>query len=735
MLLTGKGVSEGQAFHRRLLSEYNTDITLDNYVAYFELKPIAKAVEQLRKEIDERRALAAAEATSVTLSSASQGGAAEAASRTEDEAVLVAMKQRRLELENKFFEELRASFLKVKSYLWQLEDDLLVRVRELEQLTEEEIRARPDECIAQLYVNVQTILRYRSLNLAAFRKILKKFLERCACDSLELQQNLKVVDDIIANSAIAQPRIDIRRIALDLIALYGTVYRLTYEETVAHLSHYEYKAGVNSRRILAHSETFFFTLNFPHQERQGNFAVRIVSGDASVFCEKMICEVLQCARFPPCCSQFPNGEVNVKFARTLRGDDVFVLQSMVRCDQIGLSLSGTFMELALVLHTAKLSSAARVTAVIPYLAYSSSVSSMALVAELLEKMGCQHVITVDMYNEQTEGMFSVPLENISARYEFVRFIATQLTNEGHDFRNISVVAPTGNSVNRAKCFADALMNYKKLSSEDQFVPVCTVVHRHVCQLSPPLTHVSPGAFEARDPAAEAAAAAAPSDLRLSPHAQFNQVPDPEVVAHTSRMPPEATQAFFTAAYPTGEFPGAEGMMRQRQPRAGTVLNAFLSPPDGVSPCPSGANGIYAYEQALRQQEEGARAIRERHLENPAQTEGVALVGDVKDRICIIVDTIIDEAVKICRTAWKLHEAGASRIIVMATHFLLSAGAEERLINSPIDLVVVTDSVNQDEAFKNPLIARKLRVLPIAPLLARAIEKMHTENTLRTLFEK
>ncbi|ESL07358.1 ribose-phosphate pyrophosphokinase [Trypanosoma rangeli SC58] len=729
---TGKGVSEGQAFHRRLLSEYNTEITLENYVSYFELKPIAKAVEQLRQKINERRALAAAEAASATLSSTSQRGATELVSKAGSELELMEIIDGRHALEEKFFEELRASFVKVKRYLWQLEDNLLVRVHELEKLTEEEIRARPDECIAELYVSVQTILRYRSLNLAAFRKIMKKFMARCACDSLELQQRLRAVDDTIAKSAIAQPRLDIRRIALDLIALYGTVYHLTYEETLTHLSHYEYKAGVNIRRILPHSETFFFTLNFPHQERQGHFAVRIVSGDASIFCEKMICEVLQCERYPPCCSRFPNGEVSVNFARTLRGDDVFVLQSMVRCDQIGLSLSGTLMELALMLHTAKLSSAARVTAVIPYLAYANSVSSMALVAELLEKMGCQHVITVDMFNEQTEGMFSVPLENISARYEFVRFIVTQLTNEGHDFRNISVVAPTGSAVNRAKVFADALMNYKKLSSEEQFVPVCTVVYRHPYPGPPPPTSMLPRPCESCEPAA---AAAAPLDSGSSTNAQLDQVPDRGVAAHTSRTPLEATQAAPTSVYSTGELSGARKIkQQQQQPRAGTVSNAPPSGDEG-SPLRSSTNGIYAYEQALRQQEEGTRAIRERQLENPAQTEGVALVGDVKDRLCIIVNTVIDEAIKICRTAWKLHEAGASRIIVMATHFILSAGAEERIINSPIDLVVVTDSVHKDAALKNPLLARKLRILPIAPLLARAIEKMHTENTLRTFFEK
>ncbi|EAN92422.1 putative ribose-phosphate pyrophosphokinase [Trypanosoma cruzi] len=703
---TGKGRSEGQAFHRRLLSEYNTEITLENYVAYFELKPIAKSVEQLRKEIDEHTSLAAAVAAAAMLSSTSHEGTFGPMATTESDPALEEMMKKRHELEEKFFVELRASFVKVKKYLWQLEDDLLTRVHELEQLTEEEIRAMPDECIAKLYVKVQTILRYRSLNLAAFRKIMKKFMERCACDSLELQQRLMSIDETIFNSAIAQPRLDLRRIALDLIALYGTVYRLTYEETVAHLSHYEYRAGVNIRRILPHSDTFFFTLNFPHQERQGNFAARILSGSTSLFCEKMICEVLQCPRYPPCCNQFPNGEINVSLSRTLRGDDVFVLQSLVRCDHLGLSHSGTFMELALMLHTARLSSAARITAVIPYLAYADSVSSVAVVAELLEKMGCQHVITVDMSSEQVEGMFSVPLENISARYEFVRFIAKHLTNEGHDFRNITVVSPSGTSVSRAKYFADALMNYMKLSSAEQFVSVCTAVHRHPnLPPPPPVKSVSHRPCATDKPTATVTTTAASSATCQT------SVPE-----ENSSKQQEAQKSYSHS-------------------RAGTVLDLFSPPPRRVSPTQENASNTVAFVKALRQQEEGVSAICEDRADNPAQTDGVALVGDVKGRLCIIVDTTIDEAIKICRTAWKLHEAGASRIILIATHLILSAGAEERLVKSPIDLIVVTDSVNQDVVFKKPLFAQKLRLLPIAPLLARAIEKMHTENTLATLFEK
>ncbi|CCD15552.1 unnamed protein product, partial [Trypanosoma congolense IL3000] len=273
---TGKGRSEGQAFHRRLLSEYNTDFTLDNYVSYFELKPIVKKMEQLQKSIRQFRSAAG-----------DSGAISEANNSLFDQLEMIELPQKnadsigkhqtleqqvaqQCELSARFFKELQASFQKVKKYQQRLEADLLLGVEELKHMDEEEIRAHPEELIPRLYVKAQAIMQYRALNLAALRKILKKFMERCACDSLELQRHLKDVDAVISRSTVAQPVHDLRRVALDLIALYGTVFRLTYEGTVESLTRYEYRAGMNIRRILPHSDTFFFTLRLPHQERPGD---------------------------------------------------------------------------------------------------------------------------------------------------------------------------------------------------------------------------------------------------------------------------------------------------------------------------------------------------------------------------------------------------------------------------------------------------------------------------------
>ena len=104
-------------------------------------------------------------------------------------------------------------------------------------------------------------------------------------------------------------------------------------------------------------------------------------------------------------------------------------------------------------------------------------------------------------------------------------------------------------------------------------------------------------------------------------------------------------------------------------------------------------------------------------------------------MCIIVDFLIDEGVNLSAVATQLHLRGATRIKAIGTHSTFSGDAATRIAASPIEEVIVSDSVNQAPLLKVPELARKLRIIPIAPLLSEAIERVHTENTLSTLFEK
>jgi ribose-phosphate pyrophosphokinase len=106
-----------------------------------------------------------------------------------------------------------------------------------------------------------------------------------------------------------------------------------------------------------------------------------------------------------------------------------------------------------------------------------------------------------------------------------------------------------------------------------------------------------------------------------------------------------------------------------------------------------------------------------------------VVGDVAGRTCILVDDMIDTAGTITKAAEALFENGASEVVVAATHAVFSGPAVDRLKNSPITEVVVTNTlpVPQDRRFD------KLTVLTIAPLIARAISEVFEDGSVTSLF--
>jgi len=115
---------------------------------------------------------------------------------------------------------------------------------------------------------------------------------------------------------------------------------------------------------------------------------------------------------------------------------------------------------------------------------------------------------------------------------------------------------------------------------------------------------------------------------------------------------------------------------------------------------------------------------------PNEAKVLEVVGDVKGRICVVVDDMIDTGGTIVKAAEALFENGAEDVIVTATHGILSSPAVERLQNSRIKEVVITDTLPIAPESHFP----RLTVLPIAPLLARAIREVFDEGSVAGLFD-
>ena len=125
------------------------------------------------------------------------------------------------------------------------------------------------------------------------------------------------------------------------------------------------------------------------------------------------------------------------------------------------------------------------------------------------------------------------------------------------------------------------------------------------------------------------------------------------------------------------------------------------------------------------------AIIDKRRERAGVSEVMNVIGDVAGRCCIIVDDIVDSAGTLCNAAVALGESGASAVYAYVTHGVLTGGAVARVAASPLETLVVTDSIMATEAMRQ---ANNIRQVTIAPLMAEAIRRISEERSVSSLFD-
>lgn len=146
----------------------------------------------------------------------------------------------------------------------------------------------------------------------------------------------------------------------------------------------------------------------------------------------------------------------------------------------------------------------------------------------------------------------------------------------------------------------------------------------------------------------------------------------------------------------------------------------------VSPDAGGVERARAYSKRLN----GTLAIIDKRRAQANESEVMNIIGDVEGKRCIIVDDILDTAGTMCNAAKALKEAGAASVSASVSHPVLSGPAIDRITNSSLDEVIVTNSVPQSAAGKA---CSKIKVISIAPLLAEAIRRIHHSDSVSSLF--
>src|SRR5256714_13749646 len=165
--------------------------------------------------------------------------------------------------------------------------------------------------------------------------------------------------------------------------------------------------------------------------------------------------------------------------------------------------------------------------------------------------------------------------------------------------------------------------------------------------------------------------------------------------------------------------------------AAPVIIDYLSRMDNpnltmVAPDAGGAERARAYAKRLNAE----LAVIDKRRTEDGTAEVMNVVGDVQGRTCVIQDDIIDTAGTITKAAAALKANGAERIIACAVHGVLSGPAIERIEKSPIDKMIVTNTIPLSGAAAR---CEKIKVLSVARLLGQAIKSIHEETSVSSLF--
>jgi ribose-phosphate pyrophosphokinase len=180
------------------------------------------------------------------------------------------------------------------------------------------------------------------------------------------------------------------------------------------------------------------------------------------------------------------------------------------------------------------------------------------------------------------------------------------------------------------------------------------------------------------------------------------------------------QGFFDI--PTDNLFGAPVMAADIQSRYGNQPIMVVSPDVG---------GVVRARALAKRLDNAPLAIVDKRRDKPGQSEVMNIIGDVKGRMCILIDDIIDSGGTLCNAAQALMDAGAAGVSAYITHGVLSGGAVARVNASALKELVISDTILATEA---TVASKTIRTLTIAPLIGEAVRRIADESSVSSLFD-
>ncbi len=161
-----------------------------------------------------------------------------------------------------------------------------------------------------------------------------------------------------------------------------------------------------------------------------------------------------------------------------------------------------------------------------------------------------------------------------------------------------------------------------------------------------------------------------------------------------------------------------------------ILHHFKGETDDIMVVSPDVGGV-ARARELAQRINSPLSIVDKRREKAGEVAEMTIIGDVKDKKCIIVDDLCDTAGTLCKAADLLMDHGATEVHAYITHGVLSGPAVERVTNSCMKSLVITDSIEATKATKS---APNIRIVPTAPMFAQAILNTWNGTSVSSLFD-
>ncbi|KAJ1023982.1 hypothetical protein NDA13_004813 [Ustilago tritici] len=443
-------------------------------------------------------------------------------------------------------------------------------------------------------------------------------------------------------------------------------------------------------------------------------SIKLLTGNSHPELAQQVAARLGIQLTPCVVKKFADQSIDVRIGSSVRDEDVYVLQTG---NSPYIDPNDSLMELLIILSACKTASARRITAVIPSFPYSRhdkkdksrAPITAKLVANMLTVAGADHVITMDLHASQIQGFFDIPVDNLTSEPSVARWIRSKVEN----WRDGIIVSPDAGGAKRATALADslgvdfALINRNRRREQ----------HKRI-------------------------RAAQKTALGLSSRSSMEDLRSGVSTPMSSSFLLDGTGLNSKSAVgQASEKLSALSVSAESQSSAEshTSKHVYSDVANGIK-CAGTGEWIMTDEQGHRVRsgrskknaaESSTEADDDSEDENSSRME--ILVGDVKGKVAILVDDMVDTGRTLALAAKTLEAAGAAKVYAIITHGLLSGQSIELLRKLSLERLVVTNTIaNKEKAESSD---GKLKIMDVSAVIGETIRRSHHGESISQLFRQ